>query len=121
MKGRQQRLVVGPKLELAALQSIPEVVDGGEGGQQLPVKAEYLHSVEDNFLEKKPSGPQPLSSHCCRTPPMWASDASVANDSSPWGSRCASGTATTRAAKDTCMSGDQTRTFRLPFSASVWG
>ena len=66
MKGRQQRLVVGPKLELAALQSIPEVVDGGEGGQQLPVKAEYLHSVEDNFLEKKPSGRQPFTSCCCR-------------------------------------------------------
>ena len=56
---------------------------------------------------------------------MWVSDASVANDSSTWGSRCASGTASTRvslmAVKDTCMSVDYTRTFGLPFSPSVRG
>ena len=56
---------------------------------------------------------------------MWVSDASVANDSSAWGSGCASGIASTRAsliaAKDTCTSVDHTKTFRLLFSTSVRG
>ena len=54
---------------------------------------------------------------------MWVSDVSVANDSSAWGRGCANGTASTdvalMAAKDSCMSADHTRTFKLPFSASV--
>ena len=81
-------------------------------------KAEYFHSVEDNFLEKKPSGRQPFTSRCCRTPPMWVSDASAVKNSSAWCSGCACGTASTRASlmavKDTCMSVDHTRTFGLP-------
>ena len=42
VEGRQQWLVVSPQLELAALQSKPEVADGLEGGQELPVKGRIL-------------------------------------------------------------------------------
>lgn len=42
VEGRQQRLVVGPQLELAALQSKPEVANGLEGGQELSVKGGVL-------------------------------------------------------------------------------
>ena len=34
--------MVSLQLKLAALQGIPEVVDGGKGGQQLPVKSRIL-------------------------------------------------------------------------------
>ena len=42
VEGRQQWLVVSPQLELAALQSKPEVADGLEGGQELSVKGRIL-------------------------------------------------------------------------------
>ena len=42
MKAHQQQLVVNLQLELAALQRKPEVADGCEGGQQLPVESRIL-------------------------------------------------------------------------------
>ena len=43
VKSRRQRLVVSPQLELAALQSEPEVADGCEGRQQFSVKGRVLY------------------------------------------------------------------------------
>ena len=117
--------MVSPQLELEALQSIPGMVDGSKGGQQLPVKSRILTLCCGQLLGEEAKWLSAFYFLLLQDTPMWVSDASVANDSSTWGSRCASGTASTRvslmAVKDTCMSVDYTRTFGLPFSPSVRG
>ena len=57
VQGPQQWLVVSQQLELAALQSIPEVTDGGEGGQQLPVKSGILTLRCGQLLGEKAKWP----------------------------------------------------------------
>ena len=66
VEGCQQQLVVGPQLELVALQSKPEVADGCEGSQCSLSKAEYLQSAAESFLKKNPHGRQPFTSFFCQ-------------------------------------------------------
>ena len=57
VEGHQQRFVVRPQLELAALQSIPEVTDGSEGGQQLSVEHRILTFCGGQLLGEETQWP----------------------------------------------------------------
>ncbi len=52
--------------------------------------------MSESLREKKPSGRQWSPDFCCMTPPIWASEASVAKESSAFGGGCWRGTAATR-------------------------
>ena len=67
VEGHQQWFLVSPQLELAAPQSLPEVMDGSEGGQQLPVKSEILTLHPGQLLgEEAKRPPTVFTSRCCR-------------------------------------------------------
>ena len=94
-------------------------------GLEEETKAEYLDSAEDNFLEKKARGDQDPWMRCCRTAPMWESDASTAKDTAAPGTGCVSTrTAVKRslaAEKAESKVGFKWRDFLRPFKALVRG
>ena len=65
-----------------------EMVDGGEGSQELTVESRVAGLVPDSFLEKNLWGDQDCWTSCWSTPPMCESEASTAREIGAPGMEC---------------------------------
>jgi hypothetical protein len=93
--------------------------------QQLTVKRGVPGLCRRQLLRKECQWMPCWFSSCCRTPPMWESDASTARERVAPGVGCESGTAATRAAltaeNTSAAAADQSSDLGLPRSRSVSG